>query len=134
MARVRNKRNDDKIQDLRKALKINEDDVKKVDQLARVHSALHEAETVEENNGSVIRDRQNSIPRRIGTGRVKPLSRSFSESRMDQWRSRRQSSAFVGASRINSSIPSGQRSLGQREITSSGVNRAQQVDVAEVID
>ncbi|PFX27124.1 hypothetical protein AWC38_SpisGene8197 [Stylophora pistillata] len=150
MARVRKKRNDDKIQDLRKALKINEDDVKELDQLAMVHSALHEAETVEENNGSVIRDRQNSIPRyldtsipryldtsiprRIGTGRVKPLSRSFSESRIDQWRSRRQSSAFVGASRINSSIPSGQRSLGQREITSSGVNRARQVDVAEVID
>lgn len=141
MARVRNKflpsifeeKNDDKIQDFRKALKINEDDVDEVDQFAMVHSALHEAETVEENKGSVMRD-SHKIPRRIGTARIKPLTRSFSDSRMDPWRPRRQTSAFVGASRINSGIPTGQRSFGQRKITSPGVNRARQVDVAEVID
>lgn len=141
MARVRNKflpsifeeKNDDKIQDFRKALKINEDEEEEVDPLAIVHSALHEAETAEESKTSTIRDQQNAS-RRTATARLKPLTRSFSESRMDHWRSKRQGSAFVGGSRINSGIPSGTRSFGQRKITSPGVNRARQVEVEEVID
>lgn len=138
MARARNKflpsifeekNADDKIQDFRKALNINEDE--EDDQLAMVRSAIHEAESGEENKAM---QRDHSAPRRSGTTRLKPLIRSLSDSRMDQWRSKRHGSAFAGGSRISSGIPSGQRSFGQRKIASPGVNRARQVDVAEVID
>lgn len=145
MAQARNKflpsifeeKNDDKIQDFRKALKIREDDDEEEnDNLVR--SAIHEGESVDENKASIAMSKDPSVPRRAGTAaaRWKPLLRSFSESRMDQWRSKRQGSAFVGGNRINSSISSSQRSfgIGQRKITSPGVNRARQVDVAEVID
>ena len=141
VARSRNKflpsifeeKNDEKIQDFRKALKISEDDDEEEnDNLVR--SAIYEAEGFDENKGSIAMSKDPpSVTRRAGTTtRLKPLIRSFSESRMDHWRSKRQGSAFVGGNRINSSIPSGQRSF--RKITSPGVNRARQVDVAEVID
>lgn len=143
MARARNKflpsifeeKNDDKIQDFRKALKITEDDEEE-ETNNLVRSAIHEEESADENKASMAMLKDPSVPRRAGTAaaRLKPLVRSFSESRMDQWRSKRQGSAFVGGSR-NSSIASGQRSfgIGHRKITSPGVNRAR-VEVAEVID
>lgn len=141
MARSRNKflpsifeeKNDEKIQDFRKALKISEDDDDNEENDNLVRSAMYEAEGFEENKGSIAMSKDPSVTRRAGTtARLRPLIRSSSESRMDHWRSKRQGSAFVGGNRINSSIPSGQRSF--RKITSPGVNRARQVDVAEVID
>lgn len=137
MARARNKflpsiyeeKNDDKIQDFRKALMINEDDDEENGRLAKVHSAIHEAESVDDNKPSTPR-------RAITAAGFKPPIRRFSESRIEQWRSKRQGSAYVGGSRSNSCIPLSQRSfgIGQRKVTSPGVNRARQVDVAEVID
>ncbi|XP_078382238.1 uncharacterized protein LOC144664910 [Oculina patagonica] len=145
MARARNKflpsifeeKNDEKIQDFRKALKISEDDEEEQETNNLVRSAIHEEESADENKASMAA-KDPSVPRRAGTAswsRLKPLVRSLSESRMDQWRSKRQGSAFAGGSRINSGIASGQRSfgIGQRKITSPGVNRAR-VEVAEVID
>ena len=138
MARANNKflpsifeeKNDDKIQDFRKSLMLNEEDDEENGQLALVHSAIHDAGNTD--------DHKPSTPQQaITAARFKPPIRSFSESRMELWRSKRQGSAYVGGSRSNSCIPSGQQrsfGIGQRKITSPGVNRARQVDVAEVID
>ena len=137
MARARNnflpsifeEKNDDKIQDFRKALMISEDEDEENGSLAKVRSAVYDADSADDNKPS--------SPQRVITGRIKPPIRRFSESHgMEQWRSKRQSSAYVGRSRSNSCIPSGQRSfgIGQRKITSPGVNRARQVDVVDVID
>lgn len=138
MARARNnflpsifeEKNDDKIQDFRKALMISEDDDEENGSLAKVRSAVYDVDSADDNNPSTPQ-------RAITATRIKPPIRRFSESHgMEQWRSKRQGSAYVGRSRSNSCIPSGQRSfgIGQRKITSPGVNRARQVDVADVID
>ena len=139
MARARNnflpsifeEKNDDKIQDFRKALMLSEDDDEENGRQANVRSAIHDADSTEDNKPSTPQ-------RAITAARIKPPIRRFSESHgMEQWRSKRQGSAYVGRSRSNSCIPSSQRSfgIGQRKITSPGVNRAsRQVDVADVID
>ena len=132
MARARNKflpsifeeTNDEKIQDFRKALMISEGEEEENHQLAKVRSAIHDAESADDNK------------RAITAARSKLLIRSLSESRIEQWRSKRQESAYVGGSRRNSCISLAQRSfgIGQRKITSPGVNRPRQVDDADVID
>lgn len=139
MARAKNnflpsifeEKNDDKIQDFRKALMISEDDDEDNALLAKVRSAVQDTDSTDDNKPSTPQ-------RAITAARIKPPIRRFSESHgMEQWRSKRQRSAYVGRSRSNSCIPSGQRSfgIGQRKITSPGVNRAgRQVDVADVID
>ena len=93
-----------------------------------VRSGIHNAERTDDNKPSTPR-------RAITTARFKPLIRRFSESQIEKWRSKRQGSAYVGGSRSNSCIPSGQRSfgIGQRKLMSAGVNRERQVD-EEVID
>ena len=137
IARVRNKflpsifeeKNDDKIQDFRKALMIREDDDEENGRLAKVRSAIHDAESADDNKPI-------TPGRAITTAGFKPPIRRLSESRMEPWRSKRQGSAYARGSRSNSCISLGQRSfgIGQRKITSPGVNRARQVDAAEVID
>ena len=138
MARARNnflpsifeEKNDDKIQDFRKALMISGDDDEENGRQANVRSAIHNVDSAEDNKPSTPQ-------RAITVARMKPPIRRFSESHgLEQWRSKRQGSAYVGRSRSNSCIPSSQRSfgIGQRKITSPGVNRARQVDVADVID
>ena len=142
MARPRNKflpsifeeKNDDKIQDFRKTLKITEDEDVDVD--LEVRSGMHEGEGADEKS---VRE---ELPTRGGrastAGKFKSLVRSLSETRFENgsWRSKRQGSAFVGRKRVNSGIPSGNRSFGygQRKITSPGVNRGRAVDMPEVID
>ena len=141
MARPKNKflpsifeeKQDEKIQDFRKALKITEDEEENVD--LEVRTGMHEGEGADEKN---LREQQGTRSR-ASTGKFKALVRSLSELRMDNtssWRSRRQGSAFVGGNRIKSGIPSGNRAFGygQRKITSPGVNRARAIDVPDVVD
>ena len=127
-------KNDYKIQDFRKPLKISEDDEGDLD--GAVRSGMYEAgEGVDE---KIPREQQG--PRsRMGAARWKTLIRSYSDNRVDAvsqsgWRLKRQGSAFVGGNRLNSGVPSSNRSFGQRKITSPGVNRARAVDMPEVID
>ena len=141
MARPRNKflpsifeeKNDDKIQDFRKALKITEDEDVDVD--LEVRSGIHEGEGADEKS---LREEVATRGSRASTGKFKSLVRSLSETRFENgsWPSKRQGSAFVGRNRINSGIPSGNRTFGygQRKITSPGVNRGRAVDMPEVID
>ena len=136
MVRVRSKflpsifeeKNDDKIQDFRKAFMLSEDDDEENGRLAKVRSAIHDAETADDNKPI-------TPGRAITTAGFKAPIRRFSESRMEPSRSKRQGSAYAGGSRSNSCISLGQRSfgIGQRKITSPGVDRARQADAA-VID
>ena len=71
-----------------------------------VRSAVYDAESADENKTALLK--APGVARRAGTtARLKSLVRSFPESRMEQWRSKRQGSAYVGGNRINSGIPSG---------------------------
>ena len=122
-------KNDDKIQDFRKALKISEDEEE--DLHLSVRLGMHDGEGADEKNLRYhIRSR---------TGKFKGLVRSLIETRFDQssWRSKRQASAFAGGKRINSGISSSGKlsfGYGQRKVTSPGVNRGRAVEMPEVID
>ena len=139
MARSRNKflpsifeeKQDDKIQDFRKALQISEDEEDEVE--LAVRSSIHDGQGVDE----IVLQEQLGPRCRTGNIKRKTLVRSFSDNRMEHnnpWRSKRQNSAFVGGSRLNSSLLAGNRSFGQRKITSPGVNRGRAMDMPEVID
>lgn len=140
MARPRSKflpsifeeKQDEKIQEFRKTLQINDDEEEHMK--GTVRSGIYDGESVDE---KILQDQQN--PRlRVSTAKLKTPVRSSSESRLDQnsWRSKRRHSAFAGGNRLNSSILGGNKSFGygQRKITSPGVNRGRAVDMPEVID
>lgn len=140
MARPRSKflpsifeeKQDEKIQEFRKALQINDDEEEHMK--GTVRSGIYDGESVDE---KILQDQQN--PRlRVSTAKLKTPVRSSSESRLDHnsWRSKRRHSAFAGGNRLNSSILGGNKSFGygQRKITSPGVNRGRAVDTPEVID
>lgn len=139
MARSRNKflpsifeeKQDEKILDFRKALKISEDDEDDVE--VAVRSSIYDGQGVDE----IVLQEQLGPRCRTGNIKRKTLVRSFSDNRMEHnhpWRSKRQNSAFVGGNRLNSSLLAGNRSFGQRKITSPGVNGGRAMDMPEVID
>ena len=132
MPRSRNKflpsifeeRQDEKIQDFRKALQIS---------VVAVRSSVHDGQGADEN---ILQEQLGPRCRTVNSMR-KTLVRSFSANRMEhnnQWRTKHQNSAFGGGNRLNSSLLGGNRSFGQRKMTSPGVNRGRAMDMPEVID